>query len=161
MRCKQSPKNAAALRSAFEFTKAVLVGKKNSYGFGDRLGNAGPAHLRAVRDTGFRTILAQQSIRELDRTNRTAQEVMDAASWSVFQEGFTEGFGADADHLKTTDHIDRMVKAGFTMFTIDPSDHVVNEARTMDPEELDKAFNSLPWKQLRESTQRTVKTLFE
>lgn len=149
LRCEMSPVNASALRSKFGFTKPVLIGKDNSYGFGDRLGNAGPAHLRSVRKSGFRPVLAQQSIRELDRTNRTAQEVMDAASWSVFQEGFTEGFGADADHLKTTDHIDRMVKAGFTMFTIDPSDHVVNEALSMDPEKLDKAFSSLPWNQLR------------
>ncbi len=149
LRCKMSRKNASVLRSKFEFTNAVLVGKNNSYGFGDRLGNAGPAHLRAVRNSGFIPVLAQQSIRELERTNRTAQEVMDAASWAAFQEGFTEGFGADADHLKTTDHIDRMVKAGFTMFTIDPSDHVVNKARMMDQIELIKAFNSLPWKQLR------------
>lgn len=149
LKCKINHKNALALRSKFGFTRAVLIGKSNSYGFGDRLGNAGPAHLRAARKSGFRPILAQQSIRELDRTNRTAQEVMDAASWSVFQEGFTEGFGADADHLKTTDHIDRMVKAGFTMFTIDPSDHVINEALTMDPIELNKTFNSLPWNQLR------------
>ena len=42
--------------------------------------------------------------------------------------GYKEGFGADADHLKTTDDIDLMVAAGFTMFTIDPGEHVVNEA---------------------------------
>ncbi|CAN5463167.1 D-tagaturonate epimerase UxaE [soil metagenome] len=157
IKCELNTDNAQALRSRFQFANPVLIGKTNSYGFGDRLGNAGAAHLRAVRKTRFRPILAQQSIRELDRTNRTAQEVMDAASWAVFQEGFTAGFGADADHLKTTDHIDRMVNAGFTMFTIDPSDHVVNEARMMDLEELNEAFTSLPWKQLHSQPEELLK----
>lgn len=148
LKCELTTENAQALRSTFEFTIPVLLGKVNSYGFGDRLGNAGPAHLRAVRNSGFKPVLAQQSIRELDRTYRTAQEVLDAASWAVFQEGYTSGFGADADHLKTTDHIDRMVNAGFTMFTIDPSDHIVDEVRNMNSEELNKAYTSLPWEKL-------------
>ena len=31
---------------------------------------------------------------------------MDAAVWAVFQEGYEDGFGADADHLKTKEDID-------------------------------------------------------
>jgi tagaturonate epimerase len=54
----------------------------------------------------------------------------------VFQEGFTAGFGADADHLKTTEDIDRYARAGFTMFTFDPSAHVVNEAVKLSVPEL-------------------------
>jgi hypothetical protein len=56
---------------------------------------------------------------------------MDAASWAALQEGYTAGFGSDADHLKTPADIDRMVAAGFTMFTFDPSAYVVNEAATL------------------------------
>ena len=150
LKCELSPENAVVLRSKFNFTNAQLIGKKNSYGFGDRLGNAGPAHLKAVKGTGFMPVMAQQSIRELERTKRTAQEVMDAASWAVFQEGFHEGFGADADHLKTTKDIDRMVEAGFTMFTIDPSDFVVNEVKTMDENELKSMYKKLPWNDLKD-----------
>ncbi|WP_234570760.1 tagaturonate epimerase family protein [Rhodohalobacter sp. 614A] len=145
LKCKLTHENAVVLRSKFHFTNPVLIGKVDSYGLGDRLGNAGPAHLRAIMNSEFQPVLAQQSIRELERTKRTADEVLDAASWAVFQEGFTEGFGADADHLKTTDDIDRMVKAGYTMFTIDPSDFVVNDAVGMDLEELQDQFKKLPW----------------
>jgi len=152
LKCDLSPENAAVLRSKFDFTKAQLVGKTNSYGFGDRLGNAGPAHLRAVKGTGFKPVMAQQSIRELERTKRSAQEVMDAASWAVFQEGFHKGFGADADHLKTTKDIDRMVEAGFTMFTIDPSDFVVNEVKTMGEDELKSRYKKLPWSDLEDES---------
>jgi hypothetical protein len=148
LKCPLSHENAEQLRSSFTFTKPELIGKVNSYGLGDRLGNAGAAHLRAIRNSGFKPVLAQQSIRELERTRRSGEDVLDAASWAVFQEGYTDGFGADADHLKTTDDIDRMVKAGFTMFTIDPGDYVVNEALTMMKDDLLNSYKGLPWRDL-------------
>lgn len=74
LKCAKNRHNAQFLRDNFPFTKAVLVGKQNSYGLGDRLGNAGVAHIKAIRKTTFKPVLAQQSIRELQRTNRTAQE---------------------------------------------------------------------------------------
>jgi tagaturonate epimerase len=148
MECELSHQNAEALRSIFSFTNSVLVGKKNSYGFGDRLGNAGPAHLRSLKGTGFVPILAQQSIRELERTKRTAEEVMDAATWAIFQEGYHDGFGSDGDHLKTFDDIDRMVKAGYTMFTIDPSAFVENGVKEMTAKQLEEAYHDLPWDEI-------------
>ncbi|MEX0779428.1 MAG: tagaturonate epimerase family protein [Balneolales bacterium] len=149
--CEMNHQNADALRQALPYTKAVLVGKANSFGFGDRLGNAGPAHLRSLENSGFIPILAQQSIRELDRTRRTASEVMDQATWAVFQEGYTSGYGADADHLKTEKDIDRMMAAGYTMHTIDPSDYVDNRIIGMDEKELESAFEELPWENLKDS----------
>ena len=130
-KCKLSTKNRKALQKHFEFTNPKIVGLTNSFGFGDRIGLANPAHLRALGKSGFVPILAQQSIRELTRTNRTPAEVMDAAVWAVFQEGYTKGFSADADHLKTTDDIDLMVSNGFKMFTFDPGEHVHNEADSL------------------------------
>lgn len=54
---------------------------------GDRLGWATPGHIRAVRDVGGKIapIFAQQSIREMNRTGRTAQQVIDDAVWGIFQ----------------------------------------------------------------------------
>jgi tagaturonate epimerase len=69
-------------------------------------------------------VLAQQSVRELDRTGRSAREVLDAATWGAFAEGWLDGYGADADHLKTPEDVDRFAALGYTMYTIDPSDHV-------------------------------------
>ncbi|MDI6804501.1 MAG: tagaturonate epimerase family protein [Bacteroidota bacterium] len=127
-RCLMNHKNSKLLRELFPFTRPVLMGLADSFGFGDRLGIANPAHLRSLVGSHMRPVLAQQSIRELERTQRTAEDVLDAASWAVFQEGYTGGFGADADHLKTIEDIDRYARAGFTMFTFDPSAYVVNEA---------------------------------
>ena len=144
--CEMSIENSKATQEIFDFTRPKLLGFKNSFGFGDRIGLANPAHLRSLKaEDDFAPILAQQSIRELSRTVRTAEEVMAMAVWAVMQEGWTSGFGSDADHLKTEEDIDTMVNAGFTMFTFDPSDHVVNEADTMSVEELEKYISDLEW----------------
>ncbi len=146
--CDLTPVNAAALRDELPFTKPGTLGNRNSFGFGDRLGNAGAAHLKSLESSDFLPILAQQSIRELDRTGRTAQEVMDAATWAALEAGYTLGFGSDADHLKTFADIDRMMEAGFTMYTIDPSDYVDNRVVDMDENALQNAFSELPWEKL-------------
>lgn len=149
--CPLNWENAKIIQEKFSFTRPQLIGLQNSFGFGDRLGLANPGHLRALMGSGFKPVLAQQSIRELQRTQRQPEEVMSAAVWAVFQEGFEEGFGADADHLKTTEDIDRMMNAGFTMFTIDPSDYVNNAADSLSLKQLESFLEDLPWKELRDT----------
>lgn len=144
-KCPLTHHNARQIQRLFDWTRPRLLGLDNSFGFGDRLGLANPAHVRALAGSDFVPVFAQQSIRELTRTGRSAEEVMDAAVWAVFQEGYKKGFGADADHLKTPADIDRMVKAGFTMFTIDPGDYVVNEADTLSEQELDALIKTLKY----------------
>lgn len=104
----------------------TTLGLQSSFGFGDRLGLATFGHLDALRAQGgpIRGVFPQQSIREMTRTRRTAQQVMDDACQALDAEGFDEPFGADADHLKTEQDVDVTAAAGFTFFTIDPSDHV-------------------------------------
>jgi hypothetical protein len=146
--CETSPENAAALRSALPFLAPMPLGLKKSAGCGDRLGLATPGHIRAIRRSALATmapILAQQSIRENARTGRTPQQVMDEALWGIFQEGWREGFGADADHLKNTDDIDSCAAAGFTFYTIDPGEHVDNEANTAPVDVLKQKITALDW----------------
>jgi hypothetical protein len=98
-----------------------------------------------VAGKGIAPIFAQQSIREMQRTNRTPQEVLDDATWGVFAEGWTGGFGADADHLKTTADVDACVAAGYTFFTFDPGEHVDDRAETASVSALRSALEELPW----------------
>src|SRR5512136_1775392 len=99
-----SPRNAAALRAHLPWLQPHPLGLRTSAGMGDRLGLATPGHVQAVRAVGgqIAPIFAQQSIREMARTGRTPQQVMDDATWGIFQEGWQASVGADADHLKTT-----------------------------------------------------------
>ena len=111
-------------------SKPVTLGLSPSFGFGDRIGLATPGHVEAMKraGAGILPIYAQQSIREMQRTSRTAQQVMRDAQYGMTLAGWTGPAGADADHLKTTDDVDVTVAAGFTFFTIDPSEFVDPQA---------------------------------
>jgi hypothetical protein len=113
---------------------------------GDRLGLATPGHVRASRSVGGKIapIFIQQSIREMTRTNRTPQQVMDDATWGIFTEGWQDPHGADADHLKTPTDIDACLKFGYTFFTIDPGAHVENRAESASLSELHELSDTLP-----------------
>src|SRR5262245_53603098 len=149
--CETTPANAAALRATFPFLVPQTLGLKKSAGCGDRLGLATPGHIRAIRRSSMAPILAQQSIRENARTGRTPQQVMDDAMGGVFQEGYRDGFGADADHLKNPADIDSCDAAGFTFYTIDPSEHVDNEADTATFEVLKAKIGAAPWAEIETS----------
>ena len=150
-KCTLNHHNSLIIQELFPYTRAVPMGLTDSFGFGDRLGLANAGHIKSLKGYKFRPILAQQSIRELTRTNRTPEDVMDAAVWAVFQEGFKNGFGADADHLKTTEDIDRLMKAGFKTFTFDPSDYVVNGVEELSKSNILKEVDGIPWKVLNDS----------
>jgi hypothetical protein len=149
--CPADAANAAACRAAMPFLVARPLGLRKSVGCGDRLGLATPGHIRAVRHSTMAPIFAQQSMRENARTGRTPQRVMDDAMWGVLQEGWRDGFGADADHLKTTQDIDLCTQAGYTFYTFDPGEQVDNRANSAPAAALDQMAAALPWEEL-EST---------
>lgn len=68
---------------------------------------------------------------------------MNDALQGMRQAGWTGIAGADADHLKTPEDVDRTAAVGFTFFTIDPSDHVDEEADDYDPAELQEKFSQV------------------
>ncbi len=145
--------NAHTIRNELPWTRPRCIGLATSAGLGDRLGLATPGHVRAIRTcgAGVTPIFAQQSIREMTRTQRTARQVIDAATWGVLQEGFGsdgEVFGSDADHLQQPGDIDVTVAAGFTMFTIDPGLHVENQADEMHTDMLADYFAKLDFEGL-------------
>ncbi len=138
--------NLKILRNDFPWLNPSLLGLRTSVGMGDRIGLATPGHVRAVRATGSQVapIFAQQSIREMWRTQRTPDNVMDDAIWGILQEGWQEQAGADADHLKTPQDIDACLEAGYTFFTVDPGDHVHNINLKTSRSELAQLIENLP-----------------
>jgi len=120
--------NACVMRKLFPFTAPVRGLKRNkSFGLGDRLGIATPGHVDLFAGKDVFPIFAQQSIRELNLTCRTYEDVLDAASFAVFREGYKKGFGADGDHLKTAKDVEYALSLGFTMITLDCSEHIKND----------------------------------
>ena len=93
--------NAELLKEIFPELSPVSSNLRTSFGFGDRLGLATPAHIECVRkhDNLF-SVFAQQSVRELRRTGKSMQNVIDTVIWGYLETGYKGPYGADADHLK-------------------------------------------------------------
>jgi hypothetical protein len=125
--------------------KPEPLGTAPSFGFGARLGLATPGHVAALKEAGagIEPIFAQQSIREMTRTGRSADEVMQDAIKGAAAAGFSGRQGADADHLKTPADVDRTAAAGFVFFTIDPSDHVDGQADSYDERTINDKVQAL------------------
>jgi hypothetical protein len=125
--------------------KPVCLGLAPSFGFGDRIGLATAGHVEAMRRAGqgIAPIYPQQSIREMTRTGRSPQQVMDDALCGMQEAGCSEPTGADADHLKTPEDVRRTAAAGFCFYTIDPSDHVDERADDYREAELREKFATI------------------
>ena len=145
-----STTNARALQTAFPALRPQKIsGHRTSVGTGDRTGLATPGQARAfaTQGPGVMPVLAQQSIREMDRLGRSARAVMDDAVFGLVEAGWDSGFGADCDHIKTTEGIDRGLEAGFVMFTLDPGDLVADVTAGVSAADAE----ALPWDQLEDS----------
>lgn len=141
--CPLTPENARALMELVPELKPRRLPHGPSFGFGDRIGLATPGHIRAARGSRAFPVLAQQSVRENARTGRSFAQVLADAAFGALQEGYLEGFAADADHLKSVEDAREAAKWGYTFFTCDPSDHVV-AAERLSERILRRRFLSLP-----------------
>lgn len=134
--------NAGKLRELFAFTAPRPGIEGNcSIGVGDRLGTATPGHLRVFnKHPKVFPVLAQQSIRELNLTQRTYQQVLDSATFAVFKAGYEGGFGADGDHLKKPEEIEYALDCGYSMITLDCSEHIRGQAAKYSLNELEEHY---------------------
>jgi hypothetical protein len=153
--CPLDAGNAAALRDTVSTLRPVPLGLTTSAGFGDRLGLATPGHVRALRRVTagegrhpVAPIFAQQSIREMERTGRSAVDVLNDATWGAFQAGWRRPLGADADHLRTSEDIDNTSACGYSFYTVDPGAFVDDRADSAQPEVVQRALQKLPWDEL-------------
>ncbi|MDO5111813.1 MAG: tagaturonate epimerase family protein [Clostridia bacterium] len=133
--------SAVLLRQLFPFTAPrPVLSSIRTVGLGDRLGIATPGHIRVMENYDAVPILAQQSIRELNLTERTFMDVLDCATFAVFREDFQRGFGADGDHLKTDDEVEYALGCGYSMITLDCSEHIRNDVADMTDEQVNAAY---------------------
>ena len=142
--CYLNHHNLNLLRETFPWLNPSFCGLRASFGTGDRLGIATPAHIQAFKDKNIFPVLAQQSVREMARTERNWQKVLDDATWGCFEAGYEGPFGADADHVKDVKELKEAVDCGYTMFTLDPSDFIRNDIKRLGKQELDQLYNQIP-----------------
>ena len=134
-------KNAEVLRKLFPFAApSRVLSQDRSFGAGDRLGVAIAGHIRLFEKYDIYPVFAQQSIRELNLTNRSYEEVLDVVSFAVFRDGFKKGWGADGDHLKSAKDVKYALSLGFTMITLDCSEHINNKVTDENAPALSKNY---------------------
>jgi len=113
--------SAAELRNNHPFTKPSVIAQGPVIGLGYRppwrLGNIVQARFAARH--GLHVMLAQQSAREIERTGRSFQDVIDSATLSAFQADLKLPWGADGDHLRNAKEVTAAARAGCTHFTYD------------------------------------------
>jgi len=134
---------AMFLRKNFPFTAPSRVLRlKKTIGTGDRLGVAGDGHISCVKTTEYAPVLAQQSIRELNLTGRSYEDVLDAATFAVFKNGYKKPWGADGDHLKKPEEIEYAISCGYTMVTLDCSEYIKTGIDALSDEQLDDIYTA-------------------
>ncbi|MBT3274805.1 MAG: hypothetical protein HN368_16740 [Spirochaetales bacterium] len=144
--------NYLHLKERFPFIEPVsLRTRRTTIGCGDRLGLATPGHLKACAGYDVTPVLAQQSIRELMLTGRTYKGVVSDAAFLVFQDGYTGGYGADGDHLKTIEDIDIALSAGMPMITLD-----LTEVMNPEPAEWSDSRIESEYVKLSEQTRKRI-----
>jgi len=142
-RCYLDHRNLNLLRGIFPYLNPSFCGLRASFGTGDRLGIATPAHIQAFAGKDIFPILAQQSVREMSRTERNWQKVLDDATWGCFEAGYEGPFGADADHVKNIKELKNAADCGFTMFTLDPSDFIRNDLSKLNKKEINNLYEQI------------------
>ncbi len=141
--CYLNHHNLSLLREIFPWLNPSFCGLRASFGTGDRLGIATPAHIQAFKDKDVFPVLAQQSVREMARTERNWQKVLDDAIWGCFEAGYIGPFGADADHVKDIKELKEAADCGFTMFTLDPSDYVRKDLSKLNKKEINNLYEHI------------------
>lgn len=151
MECPLTPYNARVLRQRLPWLNPQPLGKSLSVGLGDRLGKATSGHIAAIEGTDIAPVFAQQSVRENQRTGRSPQQVLDEAMWALFECGWRQPWGADADHIKKAQDFQPFVQAGYSFYTIDPSDFVDDSVENHDLPTLRSKYEALNWQGLKTS----------
>jgi len=141
--CSLNHNNLTLLREIFPHLNPSFCGLQSSFGTGDRLGIATPAHIQAFKDKDIFPVLAQQSVREMVRTERNWQKVLDDAIWGCFESGYIGPFGADADHVKDIKELKEAADCGYRMFTLDPSDYVRKDLSKLNKKEINNLYEHI------------------
>jgi hypothetical protein len=132
--------NLVKLKKIFPHLNPKRCTNRKSLGTGDRLGLVSAAHVKSFENKDIFPVLAQQSARELKRTERSWKDVINDATWGYFESGSRKPFGADADHVKATDDLKKSADCGFNMFTADPSDYI-QEVSYMSKEKIEELYS--------------------
>ncbi len=122
---------------------------EKSLAFGDVLGMAGRAQLRAFSGKAG-LAFSRQCIHELRDLDIHPEDVIDVITFTVFQEGLQTGYAAEACHLTSEEDVQVMLDAGYTRFSVEPDQTDLFACREKTKHELLNHMFEVPWIALRD-----------
>ncbi len=150
MKCRWSRTTARKIREDFP-QYSPISGEKGqvSISFGDVLGHAAKAQLRAFKDKA-ELAFSRQCFHQLEKLDIHPEDALDVVTRTVFQEGYEGGYAAEACHLTTPEQVRTMLDAGYTRFSLEPSGQMLFSWREKPKKELLESMFEVPWVELRD-----------
>ena len=150
MKCRWTRMVARKAREDFpQFAPTARQNGRVSVAFGDVLGFAGKAQLRAFKGKAG-LAFSRQCIHQLESLDIHPEDAIDAVTRITFQEGYEGGYAAEACHLDAPEQVRTMLDAGYTRFSLEPFSPSLFSLREKPKRELlDKVFD-VPWIELKE-----------
>ena len=137
--------NAAVIRRFVKWAAPSACGiKGTSIGFSDWLGAAGGCIAPLFVKKQVKPVLAEYSAADSVLLKRNFLEAVDAATWGVFETGYKEGYGANAEGLKSEEDIVKALLYGYSMIGLDCSDKINLQIEKMSDAEVEKRYNDFP-----------------
>jgi hypothetical protein len=137
--------NAAVIRRFVKWAAPSACGTKGtSIGFSDWLGAAGGCIAPLFAKKQVKPVLAEYSAADSVLLKRNFLEAVDAATWGVFETGYKEGYGANAEGLKSEEDIVKALLYGYSMIGLDCSDKINLQIEKMSDAEAEKRYNDFP-----------------
>ena len=137
--------NAAVIRRFVKWAAPSACGTKGtSIGFSDWLGAAGGCIAPLFAKKQVKPVLAEYSAADSVLLKRNFLEAVDAATWGVFETGYKEGYGANAEGLKSEEDIVKALLYGYSMIGLDCSDKIKLQIEKMSDAEVEKRYNDFP-----------------
>ena len=139
-----TPNNAAVVRRFVKWASPSACGTKGtSVGFSDWVGaaDAFAADLFAKRQ--LKPVLVDYTAENSAVLKRNFLEAVDTATWGILENGYKEGYGANAAGLKAEEDIVKALLYGYSMIGFDCSDKIDLSLEKLSDEEIEKRYNGL------------------
>lgn len=139
-----NPNNAAVVRRFVKWASPSACGTKGtSVGFSDWLGvaDAFVAELFAKRQ--LKPVLVDYTPDNSAALKRNFLEAVDTATWGILENGYKEGYGANAAGIKAEEDIVKALLYGYSMIGFDCSDKIDLSLEKLSEEAIEKRYNEL------------------
>ena len=139
-----NPNNAAVVRRFVKWAAPSACGTKGtSVGFSDWTGAADAFVTDLFAKRQLKPVLVDYTAENSAVLKRNFLEAVDTATWGVLENGYKEGYGANATGLKTEEEIVKALLYGYSMIGFDCSEKINLDLEKLTEAEVEKRYEEL------------------